>query len=182
MSKARRRRTGPASAGGGPSAAPGATGSSSAPSRLGPLVLAGLAVGGIGVAGYLTAVHYAPSLLVCSSTGLVNCEAVLTSSYSVVPGTAIPITVPGIAYFLLSLLLALAQLRRPANYGLRQAHAVWGGLGLLSALYLVFVELLELRNICIWCTSVHLILLLTCLITVWRLYPQPGPAGRMAPR
>lgn len=142
----------------------------------GAVALAALAVFGMGVAGYLTVVHYAPALLVCSAQGLVNCEAVLTSAQSVVPGTVIPITVPGLAFFLISLGLAIAQLGRPNNYRLRQAHAVWGGLGLLTALYLVFVELVELHNICLWCSSVHIALLVTFLITLWRLYPQPSAA------
>jgi uncharacterized membrane protein len=140
----------------------------------GAIALVALAVIGLGLASYLTAVHYAPAILVCSDQGLVNCQAVLTSPYSVIPGTSLPITVPGLAYFLVSLVLALAQLRRPANYGLRQAHAVWGGLGLLTALYLIFVELVELHNICLWCSTVHLVLLVTFLVTLWRLYPKPS--------
>lgn len=147
------------------------SGSDSGP--LGAVALAVLALIGMGLSGYLTAVHYAPTLLVCSDKGLINCEAVLTSVYSVVPGTSIPITVPGLAYFLVGLVLALIQLRQPANYRLRQAHAIWGGLGLLTVFYLIFVELVELRNICIWCTSVHLTILVTFLFTLWRLYPKP---------
>lgn len=174
MSKARgRRRMVPVTAGGesGGAASPVSAGSDSSP--WGAVALAALAVIGMGLAGYLTAVHYAPTLLVCSDHGLINCEAVLTSSFSVIPGTSIPITVPGLAYFLISLLLAVAQMRRPANYGLRQAHAVWGGLGLLTVLYLIFVELIELQNICLWCTCVHVVILVTFLISLWRLYPKP---------
>lgn len=137
------------------------------------MLLAALAVIGLGVAGYLTSVHYAGTPLICSDRGTVNCELVLSSAYSVIPGTSLPITVPGMAYFLVSLALALGQLRRPRNYGLRQAHAAWAGLGLLTALYLVFVELLQLRTICLWCTSVHVVILLTLLLTIWRLYPVP---------
>lgn len=147
---------------------------SSDPSPWGAVLLAALALIGMGLAGYLTAVHYAPALLVCSDKGLVDCNAVLTSAFSVVPGTSLPITVPGLAYFLVSLVLAVAQLRRPANYGLRQAHAVWGGLGLLTVFYLIFVELVEVRYICLWCTSVHLVILVTFLTTLWRLYPKPS--------
>ncbi|MGH7667829.1 MAG: vitamin K epoxide reductase family protein [Candidatus Dormibacteria bacterium] len=145
------------------------------PSRLGAAALAALAVIGIGLAGYLTSVHYANVPLVCSAQGLINCEKVVTSAYSVLPGTSIPITVPGVGFFLVSLVLAWAQLRRPQNFGLRQAHAAWAGLGLLAAFYLIFVELVELRTICLWCSSVHVVILLTLLLTVWRLYPvSPG--------
>jgi uncharacterized membrane protein len=136
-------------------------------------MLVALAVIGFGLAAYLTSVHYAGAPLVCSSKGFVNCELVLSSAYSVIPGTSVPVTVPGMAYFLVSLVLALAQLRRPRNYGLRQAHAAWAGLGLLTVFYLVFVELVELRTLCLWCTSVHVVILLTLLITIWRLYPAP---------
>jgi uncharacterized membrane protein len=95
-----------------------------------------------------------------------------------IPGTSIPVTLPGMGFFLVSLALALAQLRRPFNYGLRQAHAAWAGLGMLFVLYLVFVELVELRVICLWCTSVHVATLLTLLVTLWRLYPQDRALSR----
>lgn len=150
-------------------------------SQWGAVLLAALAVIGFGVAAYLTSVHYAGTPLICSDKGTINCELVLSSQYSVIPGTSVPITVPGMAYFLLSLALALGQLRRPHNYGLRQAHAAWAGLGLLTALYLVFVELVELRTICLWCTSIHVLILLTLLLTIWRLYPaQDGGAQQAA--
>ena len=153
-----------------------AVASSAAPAgaqRPGALALAALAVIGLGVAGYLTSVHYAHTTLICSNQGAINCEKVITSAFSVVPGTSLPITVPGLGFFLISLALALAQLRRPLNFGFRQAHAAWAALGLLTALYLVFVELVELRTICLWCTSVHVVILLTFVLTLWRLYPEP---------
>ena len=52
-------------------------------------------LGGVGIAIYLTAVHYENVPLVCSDSGLVDCARVLSSPFSVVPGTSIPITVPG---------------------------------------------------------------------------------------
>ncbi|MHB1500589.1 MAG: vitamin K epoxide reductase family protein [Candidatus Dormibacteria bacterium] len=133
---------------------------------------------GFGVAVYLTAVHYAHVPLACSDTGLVNCAKVVTSPFSVVPGTNLPITVPGMGFFLVSFGLALAQLRRPFQYGLRQAHFGWACLGLLTVFYLVFVELVELHNICLWCTSVHILILLTLITTAWRLQPLDEAAAR----
>lgn len=150
-------------------------------SPLGAWVLVAIAVLGIGLSGYLTSVHYANVPLVCSDQGFVDCTRVLTSIYSVIPGTSIPITVPGLGYFLVSLGLAIAQLRRPSRYGLRQAHAAWAALGMLTAFYLIFIEFVELRTICLFCTGVHILLLLTLLVTLWRLYPKPAavsPATR----
>ena len=65
---------------------------------MGQIVLLLLSVVGIGIAIYLTAVHYEHVPLVCSTRGFVNCAAVLSSAYSVVPGTSVPITVPGLAW------------------------------------------------------------------------------------
>jgi uncharacterized membrane protein len=138
-----------------------------------------LAILGMGVGAYLTAVHYDNVPLACSSSGIVNCAAVLTSQYSVIPGTTVPITLPGIGFFLVSLLLAAAQYRRPFDLGLRKAHFGWACLGLLTVFYLVFVELVELKVICLWCTSVHLMIVLTLIITGWRLQPaEPGTLTR----
>src|SRR5216684_2974000 len=63
---------------------------------------------GIGIAVYLTTVHYAHVSLLCTDGGVVNCTQVTTSVYSVVPGTDIPITIPGLLWFVVSGGLALA--------------------------------------------------------------------------
>ncbi len=139
--------------------------------RPGALLLMAYSVAGFGIAVYLTAVHYSHVPLLCSATGLINCAKVVSSQFSVVPGTNLPITVPGIAFFLVSFSLALAQYLRPFHQGLRQAHFGWACLGLLTVFYLVFVELIELHNICLWCTGVHGLIILTLLTTAWRLTP-----------
>ena len=69
------------------------------------LFLFACALLGAGIAVYLTTVHYQLAPLACSTTGFVNCERVLSSSYSVVPGTTIPITVPGLAWSLVMMAL-----------------------------------------------------------------------------
>jgi uncharacterized membrane protein len=46
---------------------------------------------------------------------------------------------------------------------------------MLTVGYLIFVELIELRTICLWCTATHLTILLTLILALWRLYPnQPA--------
>lgn len=134
-------------------------------------ILVGLSLLGLGVAIYLTSVHYANVPLACSSTGIVNCEKVVTSQYSVIPGTAVPITVPGMGFFVVSLGLAVAQLRRPFQFNLRQWHFGWSCAGLLAVFYLVFVELVELGSICLFCTIVHAAIVATLITTAWRLRP-----------
>lgn len=124
---------------------------------------------GLGVAIYLTFVHYASVPLACSDTGIVNCTKVVTSAFSVIPHTNVPITVPGILFFAVSLVVAILNWRNPARLLWYRTQAALGIAGLLVVFYLVFVELVELKAICLWCSSVHLSILLILSISLWRL-------------
>jgi uncharacterized membrane protein len=104
--------------------------------------------------------------LVCTIGGTVNCVSVTHSSYSVIPGTSIPISILGIVWFLISAGLALTALR--------QVHFAWAAVGLLVVLYLVFVEIVVLHQICEWCTAVHLLVLLTFLLALRRISVEAG--------
>jgi uncharacterized membrane protein len=139
------------------------------PDQVAILAMAGL---GVGVSLYLTAEHYAKAPLVCSTGGIVDCGSVLTSSYSVMPGTSIPITFPGMLWFVASGGLAIwglwAYWRGQAEpLWLRSAQQVWGVLGLLTVLYLVSAEIDRIHHLCEWCTVVHLLVLSTLLISLY---------------
>jgi uncharacterized membrane protein len=140
------------------------------------VALLALAVAGMGIAGYLTAVHYAGTPPACSLTGPIDCASVTKSAYSVVPGSALPITVPGVAWFLVGAVLALAG-RDGQNRALRLAHLLWSAAGLAAVLYLVFVEVAILHRICEWCTGIHVIVLATFLISLRRLQVAMLAAG-----
>ena len=147
----------------------------------GPTALLAFAVLGVGVSAYLTTVHYAGIPLVCSTTSVVDCAAVTSSAYSVIPGTAVPITVLGVGWFLGSGALAIASLiaamtGRQEPRRLRGSHALLGVTGLIAVLYLVFVEAVRLHRLCEWCTAVHLLVFGTLLVTVARLQHAP-PSG-----
>ncbi|HEX6122879.1 MAG TPA: vitamin K epoxide reductase family protein, partial [Ktedonobacterales bacterium] len=73
--------------------------------------LIGMAIVGIGISIYLTTVHYAGVAPICSTTGVIDCARVTSSQWSVVPGTQLPITIPGMLWFLVSGALAVALLR-----------------------------------------------------------------------
>jgi uncharacterized membrane protein len=108
--------------------------------------------------------------LVCSESGFVNCTQVITSKYAYVPGTALPISLPGLGWCLVLAALAgvgiwLGDERR----WLRAVQFGWTLLGMVTVLYLVYVELVLLRNLCIWCTVLHGLILIAFLITVVRL-------------
>ncbi|HLW03601.1 MAG TPA: vitamin K epoxide reductase family protein [Ktedonobacterales bacterium] len=124
-----------------------------------------LALVGAGIAIYLTTVHYAQVPLLCSAQGVVNCERVTSSSYSVVPGTTLPITLPGLAWFLVSAALAVGGIRTRAHW-LRLVQLVWMILGIATVMYLVYVELVILHTLCLWCTAVHIIIFVSLLLAI----------------
>ena len=146
--------------------------------------IVGMALIGLGISIYLTVVHYTKVPLACTNTSLINCQNVVTSHYSVVPFTKIPITIPGMLWFVVSGAIAGASLWAFAQGAvesarLRQAQLLWGALGLLYVLYLVYAEIVLVRNICEWCTAVHILTLLTFLAAFYRFQhdgdPQPAP-------
>ena len=133
----------------------------------GQLALLVLAVIGIGISIYLTSVHYDNAPLVCSASGIVDCARVLASPYSVVPGTTMPISVPGLLWCVVMGGLAFTAWRiLPKRRGIVIAELVWAVLGIVTVLYLVFVELVRLHTICAWCTGLHVIILAMLLISV----------------
>jgi uncharacterized membrane protein len=134
------------------------------------------AVVGIGISAYLTTLHYAELAPVCTGGGIVDCSSVLKSRWSTVPGTSLPVTVPGMLWFLVSGALAALGLRAAAGGDeqprrLRAVHAAWAGLGMVGVFYFVFAELVELQRICEWCTVVHLLVLASLLVSLVRLQP-----------
>lgn len=120
--------------------------------------LVAIAVAGIAISIYLTATHNGSVPLVCTVGSVVNCASVTHSAYSVIPGTSIPISAMGILWFALTGALAFGPSRIP--------HLVWASLGLLVVLYLVFVEIVILHQICEWCTVVHLLVLTNFVIVL----------------
>jgi uncharacterized membrane protein len=147
----------------------------------GQAAIAVIALVGIGISIYLTIEHYHKAILVCNVNSVINCASVLTSAYSVVPGTTIPITIPGMLWFVVSGALAGTALvctwRRVAPPAwLLTAQRAWGGLGLLTVFYLVYAEFDKIHNICEWCTGVHILVLITFLTTLWMREAAPIPA------
>ena len=140
--------------------------------------LIALAIIGLGLSAYLTTLHYEGVVPFCTQGGPVNCGRVLTSSSSLVPGTPIPVTVPGMLWFLVSAALAAVSLRRGRRRvaeppWLRPAHTGWAVLGLIAVFYLVHAEV-TLRSLCEWCTAVHVVILLSLLVTLARLRREPA--------
>jgi uncharacterized membrane protein len=124
-----------------------------------------LSLCGLGVSIYTTIVVFQPSALVCSSNGLVDCSAVLTSPESVIFG--IHVAELGLVFFAFMIAVNSPWAWRS---GRREVHwARLGGIiiGMAFVLYLIYVELIDVGKICLWCTSVHVLtFLLFALIVV----------------
>ena len=133
-----------------------------------------LALAGIGVSAYLTIVHYASSkLLVCSASGVVNCEQVITSRQSVFLG--IPVAVIGIGWFAAMAVLCSPRAWRSGSHGVELARLVAVVAGIGFVLWLVYAELFLIGAICLWCTVAHLAAFaLFCLILLYGRAPAPA--------
>jgi uncharacterized membrane protein len=149
--------------------------------RLLAIGVLGAALAGLGISAYLSAVHAGQAPLVCSVRGPVDCERVLTSAYAQILGTAIPTSAAGILWFGVSGVLALLQIGLWRERAALLAGLAWSVAGLLTALFLVYVEIVQLGALCAWCSVAHALVLLTLLFTLARLErlprAQPEPHG-----
>ncbi len=137
-----------------------------------------LSLAGLAVSAYLTYVHYTtPTALSCPDTGLINCVKVTTSPQSMLFGV-IPVAVSGLAYYAVMTALTTPWAWRssaPLVRGARLAGAV-AGVGMVC--YLVYVELVVVDAICLWCTAVHVVtfLLFVAVLAATVLRPLPDSA------
>lgn len=115
---------------------------------------------GLGVAGYLTYVHYTGSPILCLKGG--GCETVQHSVYSKLIG--IPVALIG----LLGYIGILATLLIPDNENSRLASASFVLVGFGFSLYLTGRELFSIHAICPWCVSSATIMSVLAILAVWR--------------
>lgn len=99
---------------------------------------------GIGIAGYLTYVHYRGLSPICAIDQ--GCEKVQSSRYAKVGGVPVPL-IGLIGYLgILGTLLVRGELARLATAGM----AIFG---MLFSGYLTFLELFRIQAICQWCAG-----------------------------
>jgi uncharacterized membrane protein len=130
-----------------------------------------LAVAGIGVAGYLTWVHYADVSPICATGG--GCETVQKSSYSEIGG--VPVAILGLGGYV----AILAGLLLPG-----EATRLWtAALALVGAgfsAYLTYLELFVIDAICQWCVASAVIMGVLAVLAVVRLIRTPAAAEATA--
>jgi len=127
-------------------------------------------------------VHFtSKSILICSSKGTIDCEKVLSSSQAMVFGV-FPVAVLGLAFYVFMVAINSPWAWRsqlPIIWWARLAAAVTG-MGFV--LYLIYAELIQIGNICLWCTSVHAITFLLFVLLVFTATLGRPPAAAKAVR
>lgn len=133
---------------------------------------------GVGVAGYLTIVHYTTAVtLTCSDTGLINCQKVTTSAQSMVYG--VPVAVLGLIWFVVMLGLSTPWAWRNPAPVVWMGRLAWSIGGIAMVLHLIYAELFQINAICLWCSAVHvltLVLFATVSIATALARSAPGTA------
>jgi uncharacterized membrane protein len=118
-----------------------------------------LGLAGVGIAGYLTYVHYAGLHPICGISH--GCETVQTSRYASLLG--VPVALLG----LITYVLILVSLR------MRGERALLGGYALtliafLFSIYLTYREVFTIHAICSWCVSSAIVFTLMAIVGVVR--------------
>lgn len=108
------------------------------------VVMAVLALAGLGVASYLTSVHYAGAAPVCAVGH--GCQTVQDSRYAEMGG--IPVALIG----LIGYVMILASLFVRGDNG-RLLRVALTGFGFAFSLYLTYLELFVIDAICQWCVG-----------------------------
>jgi uncharacterized membrane protein len=133
------------------------------------LALGVVALAGVGVAGYLTYVHYDESALICTTGG---CEQVQQSEYAELAG--IPVALLGLLAWVAVLVLVA--------WDSPLARALTAGVALVAAafaVYLVVLQLFVIDAICVWCMVNDVVLI--PLLAVLSLLRLRTPAAAHSP-
>jgi uncharacterized membrane protein len=114
---------------------------------------------GIGIAGYLTYVHYEGLKILCLSSG--GCETVQASRYAKLDG--VPVAVLGLAGYIgiLGSLLIRGEVGRIAAFAIAL-------IGFGFSMYLTYRELFTIKAICQWCVSSAVLMTILVVLTAIR--------------
>ena len=125
-----------------------------------------LALAGIGIAGYLTWVHYNGLEPVCVGGGG-GCEKVQASRWAELAG--VPVAVLGLAGYV----AILASLALPEEIGASVAAFI-SLVGFGFSAWLTYVELVKIDAICQWCVASAVVMTALALVSVARVLRRPA--------
>jgi uncharacterized membrane protein len=139
--------------------------------RLG-IAIAVLGFIGLAIAIYLTYIHYAHLKALCLASG--GCEIVQNSQYAHFAGVPVPVLgLIGWIGILLSLLI-------PGDLG-RAATALLTLFGFGFSVYLTYLELFQIHAICQWCVANAIIMTISTILAVTRLWRyQPAASSALS--
>jgi uncharacterized membrane protein len=128
-----------------------------------------LAILGLAISAYETYAHFNGSHLAGCPTGgggTFNCTAVITSPQSMVFGV-IPVAVLGLAFYVAAVPLFSPWAWRLQWRALNLLRLVSAVIGMGFVVYLIYAELYQIRDICEYCTGVHIVTFVLFCITVF---------------
>jgi uncharacterized membrane protein len=125
-----------------------------------------LAVIGLGIASYLTYVHYAGIKPACTAGE--SCTKVQTSIYSKLAG--VPVALMG----LIGYIAILASLLVRETETSRFATLVFTLAGFGFSAYLTYRELFSIHAVCEWCATSAGIMTILMLMSIWRFLRGDG--------
>ncbi len=126
---------------------------------------AAVATAGLGIAAYLTVVHYTGAAPACAIAH--GCEVVQSSAYAKLAG--VPVALLGLIGYVLIL---AGLLRDDETSRTATALVALGGAGF--SLWLTYVEVFRLEAICIWCVGSAVCMVLLAGLTVARMLSAPA--------
>ena len=123
-----------------------------------------LALVGLGIASYLTYVHYKGLSPICAINE--GCEKVQSSRYAKVVGVPVPV-IGLIGYVgILCSLLVRGELARLATAGMAYVGVAFSG-------YLTYRELFSIHAICQWCVGSAIVMTIIALLATIRVLRAP---------
>ncbi len=122
--------------------------------RIAALVLSLL---GLADSTYLTIAHFETNLLqsTCSTTGFIDCTKVTTSPQSEI--LHIPVAVLGLAFYVAMTAINLPPLWKSTDVRIAWLRLAMSVSGIGFVLYLIYAELFLIKNLCEYCTGVHIV-------------------------
>lgn len=124
-----------------------------------------LALLGLVDAAYLTQVAYTGGSLTCSIAGLSGCNVVAQSAYSKVFG--VPLALYGVVFYAGFLLVFLFSRIRP-HHRLFLIVTLMGLVGVLFSTYFLYVQIVLIKALCIYCIGSAMVTYLLSILTYQR--------------
>ncbi|MCW3026414.1 MAG: vitamin epoxide reductase family protein [Solirubrobacterales bacterium] len=137
------------------------------------ITLVVLTVIGLGIASYLTYIHYAGIKPVCTAGG--SCAKVQTSVYSKLAG--VPVALIGLIGYIAILGSLLAREGETSRF----ATMAFTLVGFGFSAYLTYRELFTIHAVCEWCAASAVIMTVLMCLSIWRFLRGDAPAKGSLP-